>query len=102
MTVGVKVYDLGDPGDLTHQGSLDVIYSYVGAYKVTVPAGTYDAALIKWSYNGSVGPANVEDTQYRFLAEEVGIVAAVEKKDITAMLVYNDNSKYGKVLVSKN
>lgn len=102
MNISVKVYDLGDPSDLTHQGSLAVTYSYVGAYTVTVPAGAYDAALIKWSYNGSVGPANIEDTQYRFLAEGVGIVASVDKKDISAMLLYNDDSKYGKVLVSKN
>ena len=102
MTVGVKVYDLGDPTDLSHQGSMDVTYSYIGAYTVTVPAGTYDAALIKWTYTGSVGPANIEDTQYRFLAEDVGIVASVDKKDITAMLVYNDQSKFGKVLVKAN
>lgn len=102
ISIGVKVYDLTDPSDLTHQGSLDVTYSYVGAYSVTVPAGTYDAALIKWQFKGSVGPANIEDTQYRFFAEGVGMVASVDKKDITAMLVYNDQSKFGKVLVSKN
>jgi len=99
IKIGVKVYDLGDPSDLTHQGSLDVTYSYVGAYTVTVPAGAYEAALIKWHYTGSVGPANIEDTQYRFFADGVGIVASVDKKDITAMLVYNDHSKFGKVLV---
>ena len=87
---------------VSHSGSLGLTYSYIGAYKVTVPAGTYDAALIKWTYNGSVGPANIEDTQYRFLAEDVGVVASVDKKDISAMLIYNDHSKYGKVLVSRN
>lgn len=102
IKIGVKVYDLGDPADLTHQGSLDVTYSHLGAYTVTVPAGTYDAALIKWHYTGSVGPANIEDTQYRFFAEGAGIVASVDKKDITAMLVYNDHSKFGKVLVKMN
>jgi len=102
ISIGVKVYDLSDPSDLTHQGSLDVTYSYVGAFKVTVPAGTYDAALIKWHYKGSVGPASIEDTQYRFYADGVGMIASVDKKDVTAMLIYNDHSKFGKVLVSRN
>ena len=56
--------------------------SYLGAFKVTVPAGTYDAALIKWDYKGEVGPASIEDTQYRFMAEGVGVVAMVDKKNI--------------------
>jgi DUF3108-like len=100
--IGVKVYDLSDPTDVTHTGSLDLTYSYIGAYEVTVPAGTYQAALIKWEYKGDVGPASIEDTQYRFLAEGVGVVATIDKKDISAMLIYHDDSKYGKVLVKVN
>lgn len=100
--IDVKVYDLSDPTDLTHSGSLDLTYSYIGAYEVTVPAGTYQAALIKWDYKGEVGPASIEDTQYRFLAEGVGVVATIDKKDISAMLIYHDDSKFGKVLVKTN
>jgi hypothetical protein len=66
---------------------------------VTVPAGTYDAALLKWDYDGSVGPASVQDTQYRFLAKDVGIVASIEKKKISALLLYHDNSNTGRVLM---
>lgn len=99
VTIGVKVYDLSDPSDVTHSGSLDLTYSYVGAYEVTVPAGTYHAALIKWDYDGKVGPASIQDTQYRFLAKEAGVVAMVEKKNIAAMLIYHDHTKFGKVLV---
>lgn len=97
--IDVEVYDLSHPDHLTHSGSLDVTYSHLGAYKVTVPAGTYDAALIKWDYKGKVGPASIEDLQYRFMAAGVGVVAMVEKKNISAMLVYHDHSKYGKVLM---
>ncbi len=100
--VDVKVYDLSDPKDVTHSGSLDLTYSYVGAFEVTVPAGTYKAALIRSDYNGKVGPASVEDTQYRFLAQGVGVVAMIEKKDISAVLIYHDHSKYGKVLMKSN
>jgi len=100
--ISVKVYDLSDPKDVTHSGSLDLTYSYVGAYEVTVPAGTYTAALIRWDYGGEVGPASIKDTQYRFLAEGVGVIAMIEKKDISAVLIYHDHSKYGKVLMKSN
>lgn len=98
-TIGVKVYDLAHPDHLTHSGSLDLTYSYLGAYEVTVPAGSYHAALIKWDYQGKVGPAKIEDTQYRFMAEGAGVVAMIEKKNISAVLIYHDHSKYGKVLL---
>ena len=99
VTIDVKVYDLSSPNEVSHSGSLQLTYSYIGAYKVTVPAGSYDAALLKWDYNGSVGPASVQDTQYRFVAKDVGIVASIEKKKISALLFYHDNSNTGRVLV---
>jgi hypothetical protein len=102
LTVAVKVYDLSDLKDVSYSGALDLIYTYVGAYEVTVPAGTYEAALIKWEYDGRVGPASIEDNQYRFLVEGVGVVAMIEQKDISALLIYHDESKYGKVLLKAN
>ncbi len=98
VTIGVKVYDLSSPREVSHSGSLNLEYSYIGAYKVTVPAGSYDAALLRWVYDGSVGPASVDDTQYRFVAKDVGIVASIEKKKISALLLYHDNSNTGRVL----
>ena len=98
FTVAVKVYDLSEPQDVAHEGTLDVTYSYLGAYKVNTPAGSYDAALIKWTYQGKVGPAKVEDTQYRFFADNVGMVASVDKLDVSALLVYKDHTKFGKLL----
>ncbi len=98
MTLKVNVYDLDDPSDMEHQGSLDLTLTYVGAYKVTVPAGTYDAALLVWNYKGKIGPATIDDIQARFVARDAGLVAAAEKRDIAAMLIYNDNTKVGKVL----
>ena len=96
--VAVKVYDLSSPQDVAHEGTLDVTYSYLGAYKINTPAGSYDAALIKWTYQGKVGPAKVDDTQYRFFADNVGMVASVDKLDVSAFLVYQDHTKFGKLL----
>lgn len=101
MTINVKVYDLDDPDSLEHKGKVDLTFSYVGAYKVTVPAGTFDAALLLWQYKGKVGPANIEDIQVRLVSQDAGMVAMAGKRDIAAMLVYNDHSKVGKVLQSK-
>jgi hypothetical protein len=98
VTIAVNVYDLSDPQEVSHSGSLNLEFSYIGAYRVTVPAGSYDAALLKWVYDGSVGPASVKDTQYRFIAKDVGIIASIEKKRISAMLFYHDNSNTGRVL----
>jgi hypothetical protein len=101
MNIGVRVYDLSDPTDVEHEGSLTVTYTYVGAYTVTVPGGTFDAALIKWNYKGKVGPASVEDSQYRFVNKDVGMVAMADKRDISAMLIYNDQSRVAKVLAAR-
>jgi hypothetical protein len=98
VTIAVNVYDLSSPQEVSHSGSLNLEYSYIGAYKVTVPAGSYDAALLRWVYHGSVGPASVKDTQYRFVAKDVGIVASIEKKRISALLLYHDNSNTGRLL----
>lgn len=97
-SVGVQVSDLSDPSEVSHTGTLAVTYSYLGAYKVTTPAGVYDAALIKWAYKGEVGPAKVDDTQYRLFAPKVGMVASVDKLEVSALFLYHSHSKFGKVL----
>jgi hypothetical protein len=97
-TFDVKVYYLDEPGKVKHSGSLELTLTYVGAYEVTTPAGKFEAALIKSDYKGKVGPAKVEDVQYRLLVESVGVAAMIEKKDVSAYLLYKDRTKIGKVL----
>jgi hypothetical protein len=101
VTVKVEVSDLSDPTEIDHKGSLDITYTYIGAYKVTVPAGSYEAALVRWDYKGSVGPADIEETTYRFFAPGAGMVAMIENRHISAMLIYNDKTKLGKLLEAK-
>jgi hypothetical protein len=97
--INASVYDLGSAGGSPeYTGTLTQTLTYVGAYQVTVPAGTFNAALLKWTFQGSVGPASVNDTQARFVVPGVGMVAAAEKLDISAFLIYNDKTKVGKVL----
>jgi hypothetical protein len=56
---------------------------------------------MKWTFKGKVGPASVDDTQYRFFAPDVGIVAAVEQLDVSAVLICNRHKKVAKVLASQ-
>jgi hypothetical protein len=101
VTVQVAVSNLSNPTKVNHRGSLDITYSYIGAYRITVPAGTYDTVLIKWDYKGSVGPASIKLTEYRFIAPGAGMVAMVESRQISAMLIYNDKRKLGKLMQPK-
>lgn len=98
MSIDVKVYDINDPADLQYTGKLDLVFSYYGAYKVTVPAGTFDAAAIVSQYKGEVGPATIDDAQVVFVAKDGGFIASAQKQDISAMLVYNVSTKVGLVL----
>ena len=54
----VAVNYLDDPSRQDYSGSLTATYTYVGTYRVTVPAGTYDAILLRLKYAGKVGPAH--------------------------------------------
>lgn len=102
LTINVGVYDLSNPSQESHSGQLNLTYSYVGAYEITVPAGTYDAVLMKWDYDGKVGPASVKDTQYWFFVKGIGPAATIDKQDISAFLVYNVNTKNADVLVRRD
>ncbi|MDV6343912.1 hypothetical protein [Nitrosomonas sp. Is37] len=101
IKVGMKVFELSNPDKQTYTGTLNIGYRYVGAYKVTVPAGNFDAVLVKWTFKGKIGPASLNDTQYRFFVADVGVVAAVEQMDVSAMLIYNKQRKIARVLVDK-
>lgn len=100
VNVNVSVADIADPAEEDYHGELKIDYAPLGRYRVKTPAGTFDADLVKWRYDGDIGPADVETTQYRFLVEGVGMVAMVEWRSISAMLVYHENTKVGKLLAA--
>ena len=100
VTVKVQVADLPKPDKVTHKGSLTITYTHIGAYEVKVPAGIFNAELIRWDYQGEVGPADIEQTDFRFIAPHAGMVAMIQSKHISAMLIYNDKTKLGKLLQS--
>jgi hypothetical protein len=101
LNIKVEVSDISNPQKVDYSGNLDITYSNLGRHRVTVPGGTFDADLIKWNYVGKIGPAKIKTAQYRFLAEKTGMVAMIEWRKITALLIYNDSSRRGKLLAAE-
>jgi hypothetical protein len=99
MTSHISVADLSQPDVQTHSGFLDIEFQYVGAYRLHVPAGILEAELFKTRLTGKVGPATVQDTIYRFFAKDSEPVAEVETNDVSALLIYHEKTRVGKVLV---
>lgn len=98
-TSNVSVADLSQPDVETHSGKLDIEFTYLGAFRMRVPAGTIDAVLVRTRLTGKVGPASIQDTIYRFFAKHSGLVAMVETEDVSAALIYHEKTRVGKVLV---
>ena len=100
QTVAVNYLD--DPTSRDYSGKLKAKYTYVGTYQVTVPAGTYQAILVRLKYEGKVGPAHTTDTAYYFFAPQTGVVAMVSQEDVEAFWIVHIDTKSGKVLMSAN
>ncbi len=97
----VSVNYLNNPSDQRYSGTVSGTYTYVGTYQVTVPAGTFNADLIRVKFEGTVGPAHTKDIQYNFFAPKVGVVAMITQEDIEAFWIFNIDSSTGKVLASQ-
>jgi len=100
LTQKVAVNYLDDPTDRRYSGSLKAKLTYVGTYQVTVPAGTYEAILVRFKTDGKVGPAHTQDTAYYFFAPHVGVVAMITQQDVEAFWIIHLDSRSGKVLAS--
>ncbi len=99
--LSVTMVEADDREAVKYEGYLDVTYEYLGAHRVTVPAGTFDAAVLRWEYDGKVGPAEINDQQYYFIAEGVGPVAIIENKQIVAMVVYRKSMRLTGLLLER-
>jgi len=97
----VVVNYLDDPTKKDWGGSLNAIYTYVGTYQVTVPAGSFKSILIRFAYTGKVGPADITYTAYYLFAPGTGLVATVNLEDVSAFWIIHIDTTTGRVLVSK-
>ncbi len=94
----IRAFKMKDPDKIEYTGKITTRLTYVGAYQVTTPAGTWPASLIRNDFEVHIGPANVKDTIYAFYAGGVGKVAEIEAMNISALFVYHSNEKTVKVL----
>jgi hypothetical protein len=96
----VAVLALDDPADQKYSGTLNGTYTYVGTYKVTVPAGTFPAVLLRLKCSGKIGPAMTQDAAYYFFAPGKGVVAMISQEDATAFWIIHIDTASGKVLIA--
>jgi hypothetical protein len=101
LRMAVSVYDPDEPNDPAHEGALDVAYRYVGAYRLAAPIGVHEAVLVKSTFSGKVGPAVLNDVQYRFFAPGIGLLAMTEQREVSAFYLYNLRMEVGKLLASR-
>ena len=97
----VSVRYLDDISDERYSGKLKSDYSYVGTFRVTVPAGTFEAILLRIRVDGRIGPAHTHAASYSFFAPGVGLVAMILQQKVTAFWIYNIDGAGGKVLTSR-
>jgi hypothetical protein len=96
----VRVNGLDDPYDREYSGSLKGTYTYLGTYRVTVPAGTYSSVLFRIKCEGQVGPAHTRDMAYYFFAPGKGVVAMISQENATAFWFIHIDTVSGEVLAS--
>jgi hypothetical protein len=96
----VSVRYLDDIDDEQWSGKLQTDFTYVGTYRTKVPAGTFDAVLLRTTVDGKVGPARTHATSYSLFAPGEGLVAMILQQRVTAFWIYNVNGAGGKVLTS--
>jgi len=97
----MDVYSINNPAIKWYTGRIRATTLYAGAYRVTTPAGTFRAALIKTEYRIEIlTVVSVRDTLYTFYAEGVGKVAEAEHRRIAAMGLFNTDTKIGRLLLS--
>jgi hypothetical protein len=97
----VQVFDTGQPEQLLHSGALDVVVDCLGAFRVKVPAGEFDAILIRSSAHGRIGPAKLDDVQYYFFTAAVGNVAFAQQREVKAFGVYRSTVREARVLADR-
>ncbi len=99
MKSTVHVFKISDPKTEYKTLKMEETYTYVGAYKVTTPAGVFDTVLFRNDFKVFAGPVTVDDFRYAFYAKGVGKVAGIEHGHAVVMLIFHFNDKIPKVLV---
>lgn len=86
--------------EVEYEGTLRYTVTYLGAYRVTTPAGDFATRLLRHDYRIQIGPAKSENVSHTFYADGVGNVAEVARDDVSALLVYRRKTLTARVLLT--
>lgn len=97
----MNVYRAWAPATRWYSGRIRATTAHAGVYRVKTPAGTFSATLVRTDYKIDIlAVVSVTDTLYTFYAEGIGKVAEAEHQRISAMALFNSDTRIGKVLVA--
>lgn len=99
IDASLDVYET-ETGEQAHEGSLEALHRYLGAFRVRTPAGEFDTILLREDFTLRVGPLHAEDDRLLFFARGLGLVAEKEALRASALLLLRMREKTAKVLVS--
>ena len=94
----VRAVKLNHPSHQKSSGILDTDVTYMGRFRVTTPAGTFDTFLIRRDIRSHVTPVKQSDTIFAFVAPGVGVVARATHLDIHAAFIYRQDTRTAVVL----
>ena len=77
------MYDMHEPAVLAHSGDRRLTYTDMGMWQVKVPAGTWNARLIRLQGENEIAGQTFQSLRYLFFVRDVGIVAMVDTKPVT-------------------
>lgn len=89
-----------DPNEVEYKGHLDYTTRYIGAYRLTTPAGSFDTRLLEHRYTMKIGPAKARYESFGFYADDLGNVAEVADESVSALLLYRRSSSSARLLLS--
>ncbi len=98
--IRVEVRKIDKPAKVAYKGELTQTVTYVGAYEIHTPAGTFETIMLSIHYEGKVGPASIDDMICAFYAKGVGRVAEVKHHKVSAFMLYNEDTRIGRVLAA--
>ena len=98
----VRVLDLEHPDKVRHSGELTLTLTHLGSFHAIVPLGEYDAVLLRLESRGRIGPADIVHRQYYCFAEDTGLVAFLESRQISAFGIYEKREQQALVLIRED
>ncbi len=90
----VTVHPESDPERINQRGDATNTIEYVGDQRLRTPAGSFRAARLESTFEGSFGISNVTSTTTSWLVESVGLAAERYEERVKALLPISQRSHW--------